>query len=153
MCWAATSEEHRETYGARGPLFDLVMVARPVPRKELMAQEKAMVAMKTEWGRLWSKGVWHHTIREWDEVAWEAKQKGETVHFGRLHGICTEKGSELKEGDPNRKYKYRVVFAGNNVVTQSWEAAVFQNLGSSPASMEAGKAVDCLLYTSDAADE
>ena len=38
--------------------------------------------------------------------------------------------------------KYRVVFQGNNVVTQNWETALFQDLGSSPASMEAGKAVD-----------
>ena len=28
------------------------------------------------------------------------------------------------------------------MVNQNWEAAVFQNLGSSPASMEAGKHVD-----------
>ena len=53
-----------------------------------------------------------------------------------------EKGSELAEGDPNRKFKYRVVFQGNNVVTQNWEAALFQDLGSSPASMETSKAAD-----------
>ena len=28
-------------------------------------------------------------------------------------------------------------------MAQNWEAAIFQNLGSSPANMEAGKAVDC----------
>ena len=62
--------------------------------------------------------------------------------MGRLFGICVEKGSELPETDPRRKYKYRVVFQGNRVVNQSWEAAIFQDLGSSPASMESGKAVD-----------
>ena len=39
--------------------------------------------------------------------------------------------------------KYRVVFQGNKVKTLNWEAALFQDLGSSPASMEAGKYVDC----------
>ena len=28
-------------------------------------------------------------------------------------------------------------------MTQNWEAALFPNLGSSPAAMEAGKAADC----------
>jgi len=63
--------------------------------------------------------------------------------MGRLFGICVLKGSELKENDPRRKYKYRVVFQGNNVINQNWEAAIFQDLGSAPASMEAGKVADC----------
>ncbi len=49
--------------------------------------------------------------------------------------------------DPRRKYKGRAVFQGNRVVNQNWEAAMFQNLGSSPASMESGKALDCLGCT------
>ena len=51
-------------------------------------------------------------------------------------------GSELPEGDPQRKFKYRVVFAGDRVVDENWEAAIFQDLGSSPAGMEASKATD-----------
>ena len=54
-----------------------------------------------------------------------------------------EKGAELPKNDPRRKFKYRVVFQGNRVVTQNWETALFQDMGSSPASMEAGKYVDC----------
>ena len=65
------------------------------------------------------------------------------MHMGRLFGIMVEKAAELPVGDPRRKYKYRVVFQGNQVVTQNWEAAIFQSLGSSPSNMEAGKAVDC----------
>ena len=38
--------------------------------------------------------------------------------------------------------KYRVVFQGNNVFTQNHEIALFQDIGSQPASMEAGKATD-----------
>ena len=67
--------------------------------------------------------------------------------MGRLFGICVLKGAELPDTKDNwasgrKKYKYRVVFGGNRVVNQNWESAVFQNLGSAPASMEAGKAVD-----------
>ena len=53
-----------------------------------------------------------------------------------------EKGSELPNTDERKKFKYRVVFGGDNAIDQSWEAAVFQNLGSSPASMSAGKFLD-----------
>ena len=57
-----------------------------------------------------------------------------------LYQICVEKGSELPP--ELRKYKGRVVFLGNQVKNQNWEAAMFQDLGSSPATMEAGKACD-----------
>lgn len=49
----------------------------------------------------------------------EAEQKGEKVHIGRIFEICTLKGSELPEGDPNRKYKGRASFQGNNVFDES----------------------------------
>ena len=35
-----------------------------------------------------------------------------------------------------------MVFGGHAVIDQSWEAAVFQDLGSSPSSMSAGKFID-----------
>ena len=35
-----------------------------------------------------------------------------------------------------------VVFQGNQVTNQSWEAAIFQDLGSSPATMEASRVAD-----------
>ena len=41
-----------------------------------------------------------------------------------------------------RKYKYRVVFQGNRVVNQDYEAAVFEDLGSSPATLESSRACD-----------
>ena len=62
--------------------------------------------------------------------------------MGRLFGLCVEKGSELPDDDERNQFKYRVVFGGDNVIDQSWEAAVLQNLGSSPASMSAGKFLD-----------
>ena len=51
------------------------------------------------------------------------------------------KNSELPEGDPKRKYKYRLVFSGDRVVTESWQMALFQDQGSNAASMESGKTI------------
>ena len=103
-------------------------------------------AQKTTEGRLNSdgtSGVWlKETVREWADVAWEARQAQETIHMGYLFGICVEKNSELNPSDERRKYKYRVVFHGGRVKDQNWEAAVFQELGSSPANMEASKMTD-----------
>ena len=65
------------------------------------------------------------------------KDPNYTIHMGRLFGICVQKGAELPPGDKRQKYKYRVVFQGNQVVTQNWEVAPFQDLGSSPATMVA----------------
>eukprot|EP00972_Heterocapsa_arctica_P098902 14593643-Heterocapsa_arctica.AAC.1 len=50
---------------------------------------------------------------------------------------------ELPAGHPKRKCKGRVVFQGNRVTNQSWGAAIFQDLGSCPATMEASRAADC----------
>ena len=38
--------------------------------------------------------------------------------MGIVFGIMVLKGAELPEGDKRRKYKYRVVFQGNNIINQ-----------------------------------
>ena len=53
------------------------------------------------------------------------------------------KGVELPVGDP-RKYKDRVVVQGNSIVDQDWTAAVFQDFGSSLASMGAAELTDSI---------
>ena len=93
-----------------------------------------------EWQKLVDKGCWiEKQVREYDQVASEAQKKKLKVHFGRVFEICTLKGSELKEGDPTRKYKGRSVFQGNKVLDENSDHALFAELGSSPAPMEAGR--------------
>ena len=125
-------------------------VARPVSKAEIQKHPEAILAMKKEWSRLMSKGTW--TFKEiipWHVLAANARRNNKTIHLGRIFGLMVEKGSELERmlpdgtKNPARKYKYRVVFQGNNVVDQHWETALFQDLGSSPASMDASKAADC----------
>ena len=62
-----------------------------------------------------------------------------------IFGFVVEKNTDLPDGDPRRKFKGRVVFQGHSVKNQNWEAAVFADLGSSPASMEAGRVVDAYV--------
>jgi hypothetical protein len=53
-----------------------------------------------------------------------------------------EKGSELEKGHKDRTYKGGVVFLGDRVRDQHGNIAVFQELSSSPAALEAAKFCD-----------
>ena len=63
--------------------------------------------------------------------------------MGNLFDLCVEKNPHLAADDPRRKYKARVVLQGNRVMSQDWEAAMFQDLGNAPATMEASRSIDC----------
>ena len=130
-------------------------VARPVDRKERNATPDALEAINKEWARLRSiehdtgVGCWDESkVREWREVRHEALKAGRKIHVGRIFDICVEKGSEmdkfLPDGtrNPDRKFKGRAVFQGNNVHDENFEVAMFQELSSSPATMEASKSAD-----------
>ena len=118
-------------------------VARPVDRKERAINAKAMASLDKEWNKLISQKCWDYaSVREWREVAAEADKQGIKAHVGRIFDICVEKNSELPEGDPNRKYKGRVVFEGCHVKDEHNNWAIFSEITSCPATMEAGKAAD-----------
>ena len=115
------------------------LVARPVGKKEIKANPKAQQALDIEWEKLVKKNAWkYETVSEWKTISEKAKKSGKKVHVGRVFEICVEKGSELPEGDKLRKFKGRTVFQGNNVKDENADVALFSELGSSPATMEAG---------------
>ena len=94
-----------------------------------------------EWRRLSEKGVWDEAHpRAWNGVRREANASGKPVHMGFMFDFCVEKNSEM--APEKRKYKGRAVFQGNAVVDQNYGVAIFQDLGSQPATMEAPKAAD-----------
>ena len=141
-CFPEATFTHRPKIGIRWYPF-IACVARNVSKSEMERMPKALKAKDAEWDRLRVKIVWgEDNPREWADVRREADQLGIEVHMGYLFGICVEKNSELPQGDPKRKYKYRVVFQGNRVVNQHYDAAIFQDLGSSPATIEASRAAD-----------
>ena len=104
---------------------------------------KAMEAFMKEWKGLWDQEVFDFsTTREYDAVVSEAKKKGEKVHMARVHGLIYEKNYQLKEDDPARKFKGRGVLLGDQVKDQNMEAALFQDLGNSPATFDASRWAD-----------
>ncbi len=72
--------------------------------------------------KTWGESI----VREWEQVALEARKNKRKVHVCRIFDTCVEKGSELPIGDPATKFKGRVVFQGNSVGDENWEAAMFQ---------------------------
>jgi len=138
-----TTDEHRTKIPEYSVPFN-ACVARPVTGDEKRTHPKALAALAKEWKRLRDINTWDESkVREWRDVANEAKATGIEAHVGRIFDICVEKNSELNESDPSRKYKGRVVFQGNNVLDHNWEVAMFQEMSSCPATMGAAKAADC----------
>ena len=143
MPCSAGEVEHRPKLEPRSLPYN-ACVARTVNKAEIAAVPKAKAAMKVEWDRLRKKHVWNESVvREWDDVADEARVAGKVANLGYLFGICVEKNSEQPEGHPSRKFKGRVVFQGNRVVDQNWQRAIFEDLGNSPATMDASRAAVC----------
>jgi hypothetical protein len=138
----SASQEHREKL-SDSPFPFNAAVARSVNKEELRSNPAATRAAQQEWDKLRKVGCWDESkMREWDSVADEARRCGKKVHVGRVFEIVVEKGAELAFGDPARKFKGRVVYQGNMVKDENWDAAIFSDLSSAPSSMEAAKAVD-----------
>ncbi len=74
----------------------------------------------------------------------KARQDGNMVHFGRICELCHERGSELEDGDPEKKMKGRSVLLGDNVKDQDFNWAEIRELGSSPPTIESAKALDAM---------
>ena len=84
----------------------------------------------------------HMPPREWSSVSNEARFNNEKVHVARILKICVVKGAELSDGDPQKKCKGRAVLDGSWVKDENYDVALFNEMGSSPANMQAGKVVD-----------
>lgn len=81
-------------------------------------------------------------VREWRDVAREARAADETVDVARIHEMCVEKSADLDESDPRKKIKSRNALLGNMAKDQNADNAIFSELSSSPAAMEATNAND-----------
>jgi len=97
-------------------------VARSVSRREVREVPEAEAACRKEWDRLHDVGCWDlSSFWEWRDVRVEVDASGDRVHIGAVHELCMEKGSELHEGHPDRKYKGRVVFLGGSSKRRAWQ--------------------------------
>ena len=141
-CTTSVPSKHRIKNAGHGNCFN-AMFTRPVTRKEMISNPKAMKAFMKEWKGLWDQEVFDFTqTRDYDDVVNEAKRKGQKVHMARVHGLIYEKNYQLKEDDPARKFKDRGVLLGDQVKDQNMEAALFQDLGNSPATFDASRWAD-----------
>ena len=137
-----TNPEHREKIQRLPPLYN-ACVARSLTKAEMAGSAKGRAAQDHEWGRLRKVGAWNEAkVREWGDVVIEAKRTGKKHHVGRVFEVNVIKGDELPEDDPGRKHKCRVVFQGSNVRDENSQQAMFLELSSCPATMEAAKAAD-----------
>ena len=81
---------------------------------------------------------------EWSDVSREARWHDTEVHLAFLFGLMVEKGAEYEPGDPRNKFKYRVGLRGNDIKDQSFEVALFQEMATTPTSLEASRFCDLL---------
>ena len=74
------------------------------------------------------------TVTEREDVLAKARAEHDTIHLGELMSICSVKFWEPPESQ--HRYKGRDVFRGDAVRDQHGAAAVFQELSSSPTSIQ-----------------
>ena len=120
------------------------MVSRPVSRHEMLNNPDALASMKKEYGKGFGTRMSSTSpgSRSTMPIVKEYRDKKEEVQLARVHGICVEKNHQLPKDDPRRKFKGRGVLLGNQVKNENFEAALFQDLGNSPATFEASRWAD-----------
>ena len=75
---------HREKLKEKFPRFHTAMVSRPVGKKEMLSNPKAVEAIRKESSGLRKQNVFYmKVVREYDE----SRPLQEVVHFARVHGI------------------------------------------------------------------
>ncbi len=111
---------HRQKIGPHQWLVN-ACVARPVGKAEIALEPKAREALDKEWDLLKGKTVWDldpDGVFEWRDVAAKARREGREVHFGMLHELCFEKGSELPPSSENIRGEW-----------SSWETRLRTRIG------------------------
>ena len=120
------------------------MVTRLLSCTETLASPEALEAVRQEAG-LERSGVWDlEFVREYDQVAADAQRSDVKVHFGQLMSLASVKFEELAKH--LRKMKGRILYRGDCAKDERGAAAVYQDLGATPASIQGLN--NCLAYGS-----
>ena len=110
-------------------------VTKLLSRAEMLSSPEALQAVKAEADGLVAKGTWDlSSVREQDDVRSEAKATGTSVHFGQLMTIASIKFHELAKH--LRKVKGTIVYRGDAAKDELGFAAVYQELGANPTSVQ-----------------
>ena len=120
-------------------------IAAVVTKLLMLASSEALQAVKEEADGLSNAGVWDlSAVREQGEVAAEARRTHTKVHFGQLMTIASIKFFELAKH--LQKMKGRIVYRGDCARDEYGAAAVYQELGANPTSVQGLN--NCLAYGS-----
>ena len=123
------------------PLFN-AMVTRVLTKREISEDPKAQKSLLDEVTKARDKITWiEEKVAEAGRVRNEANRSGTIAHFANSFGIASVKGDELPDDHPEHKHKGRLCLQGNLVKDQNNNAAIFQELSSSPAGIEAVKLI------------
>ena len=121
------------------------MVTKLLSRSEMLASPEALSAVRKEAEGLENAGTWDlKSVREHADVRSEAKKTGISVHFGQLMTIASIKFFELAKH--LQKMKGRIVYRGDCAKDEHGSAAVYQELGANPTSVQGLNA--CVAYGS-----
>ena len=121
------------------------MVTRLLSRAEMLASPEALEAVRPEATGLEKAGVWDlNSVREYDQVAAEARRSSVKVHFGQLMSLASVKFAELAKH--LQKMKGRIIYRGDCAKDEHGAAAVYQELGANPTSVQGLN--KCLAYGS-----
>ena len=83
--------QHRQEITDAIQYFD-ACVARSVHKKEWQSNKSAQAALDKEWNKVLKCTAWDQSkVREWKDVANEAKRAGKKAHVGRVFEICGER--------------------------------------------------------------
>ena len=119
------------------------LVTKLLSRAEMLASPEALSAVRKEAEGLVDAGTWNlNSVREHADVRSEAKKSGISVHFGQLMTIASIKFFELAKH--LQKMKGRIVYRGDCARDEHGAAAVYQELGANPTSVQGLNA--CIAY-------
>ena len=121
------------------------MVTKLVSRADMLSNPRALEAIRAEAGGLVKAGTCDlSSVREKEDVRKQAKAWGISVHFGQLMTIASIKFYEL--ADHLHEIKGRIVYRGDCAKDEHGAAAVYQEPGANPTSVQGLNA--CLAYGS-----
>ena len=103
----------------------------------IISNPRALEAIRAEADGLVKAGTWDlSSVREKEDVRKEAKASGISVHFGQHMTIASIKFYELADHDHLQKMKGRIVYRSGCAKDEHGAAAVYQELGANPTSVQ-----------------
>ena len=140
-CTTSTPSEHRVKNPTVKSCFN-AMVTRPVTRKKMLSNPKAMEAFMKEWKGLWDQEVFDFSSTRALTMLWPRQSsKVRRSIWPAYMDSSTKRTINLKKMIRRGSLKGEVLL-GDQVKDHNMEATLFQDLGNSPATFDASRWAD-----------